>query len=132
MRREMGMMYPALRRVPPVVRQRYVHAVACGACVAQARKARGWSQRELAARAGCSNQQISKVEAGAINTPIETLGRLAQALDVPLSCLAGPPSTPPEADLAQNEYYQLFKELCQRLAVPPAVWPLRASSGRAC
>lgn len=69
--------------------QRYARAAQCGERIIQARDHRGWSQRELAKRTGFSNQQISKVETGAVNTPIETLARIAEALEVPLSELVG-------------------------------------------
>jgi transcriptional regulator with XRE-family HTH domain len=70
-----------------VRKERYASAVRCGAQVAALRKARGWTLKELAEKTGFSPQQIFLVEKGEINTPIETLTRIAEALGVPLSAL---------------------------------------------
>ncbi len=53
------------------------------------RKARGWSRRELAERAGISERFLADVEAGAANPSLLRMAELAQALDVPVVQLLG-------------------------------------------
>jgi len=65
----------------------YPTALQVGERIARIRTLKGWTQRELARQADYSFQQVSKVEAGELNTPVETLFRLARALDVPLAAL---------------------------------------------
>lgn len=49
------------------------------------RKARDWTQDDLAAKAGMKQTQISKIESGEFDSlTMKTLGRLARALDVNL------------------------------------------------
>lgn len=50
--------------------------------LAQARKAKGLSQREVAKRAGLTQAQISKVETGAADLTVSSLTELARALDL--------------------------------------------------
>lgn len=69
--------------------KRYAHAAQCGVRVLALRKACGLTQEGLGQRAGFSSQLIGFVEKGEINTPIETLGRIAAALGVPLQVLVG-------------------------------------------
>lgn len=45
------------------------------------RKVRGWSQRELAAKLGTGQANISELESGDANPTLETLGRLASVLE---------------------------------------------------
>jgi len=54
----------------------------------------------LGREAGYSQQEVSVVELGKINTPIETLGRFAEALGVSLAALMGTPPRPPEVPVA--------------------------------
>ncbi len=49
----------------------------------KARKARGLSQTELAARIGVAQGSLSKVETGAVRGSLETQLRLAHALEMP-------------------------------------------------
>jgi transcriptional regulator with XRE-family HTH domain len=44
-----------------------------------------WSQSELARRAKCTQQQISRIEAGKWSPTIGTLMRILRALDIELS-----------------------------------------------
>ena len=49
---------------------------------ARFRKARGWTQEELAERSGLSQQYLSGLERGRRNPTIVTIYELAQALNV--------------------------------------------------
>lgn len=49
---------------------------------ARLRKARGWSQEELAERSGFSQQYLSDLERGKRNPTIVTIYEIAQALGV--------------------------------------------------
>ena len=69
--------------------ERYSTAEACGARIRQLRERHHWTTAELASRAGFSQQQVSAVELGHINTPIETLQRFAEALGVALGVIVG-------------------------------------------
>jgi transcriptional regulator with XRE-family HTH domain len=51
-----------------------------GKRLAHLRRAKGWSQSELAARIGTKSNQISKFETGAYQPGLETLSKLAEAL----------------------------------------------------
>lgn len=61
------------------------------------RQRRGLTQEQLAERSGLSYKFIGEIERGTGNPTVETLGRLAAALDVDLSELlrAGEPSRGP-------------------------------------
>ena len=52
-----------------------------GRTVRGARKARGWSRRELARRAGVSERFLADIETGAGNPSVLKLSELARALD---------------------------------------------------
>lgn len=54
---------------------------AAGAAVSAARAKAGLSQKELSAETGIDQSDISKIERGVSNPTIETLGRIASALD---------------------------------------------------
>jgi|SwirhirootsSR3_FD_contig_31_5935987_length_498_multi_3_in_0_out_0_2 transcriptional regulator with XRE-family HTH domain len=64
-----------------------------GARLKQARRLRGWTQVELAARAGLSQNTISLIEGDARggDLAVETLWRLAWALGTSMDMLAGMP-----------------------------------------
>lgn len=55
-----------------------------GARIKEIRKARGWTQERLAEKAELSPRYLSRLEVGRQSASIETLARLAQALDVEL------------------------------------------------
>ena len=55
--------------------------------VTELRVARGWSQAELAHRAGIEEGAVSDVEAGIGEMFIDTLSSLADGLKVDISCL---------------------------------------------
>ena len=58
-----------------------------GAAVRKRRHGVGWSQEELAERSGLHRTYISDLERGARNVSLETIGKIAQALGVPISDL---------------------------------------------
>jgi transcriptional regulator with XRE-family HTH domain len=55
----------------------------------RARKARGFSQQELGAKAFLSKRMVSRYEGDFAGPPMDTLTRLAQALNVTVSYLLG-------------------------------------------
>jgi transcriptional regulator with XRE-family HTH domain len=57
-------------------------AVQVGSRIRGLRRTRGWSQRELAGRAGLSSQRLSKYERGDHAPPLRTLIRIARAFGV--------------------------------------------------
>lgn len=58
--------------------------------LAKLRKQKGWSQEKLAAESGVSYNTIIKLERGRIRNPkIETMVKLAEALEVSLDTLVG-------------------------------------------
>jgi transcriptional regulator with XRE-family HTH domain len=54
-----------------------------GENVKAARKARGWTQEELAENSGLASVQISRIERGVREVRITTLLRLLKALELP-------------------------------------------------
>ncbi|WP_395945592.1 helix-turn-helix domain-containing protein [Brevundimonas sp.] len=52
--------------------------------IRQARLARGWSQRDLSARAHLTQAQISRIENGEVDLQVSTLIELARSLDLDL------------------------------------------------
>ena len=55
-----------------------------GAAIRDHRRRRGWSQRELAEKAGASRQWVNEVEKGKTRTEIGLVLRALDALDVTL------------------------------------------------
>lgn len=55
--------------------------------LAQLRRERGLSQAQLAERAGVARTQITRLEAGVLNTRLSTLNAVADALGVPAAAL---------------------------------------------
>src|SRR5690606_13155071 len=70
--------YKAARRAAEI-------AYELGVLVREAREARGWTQAELAGRAGMKQHAISRFEAGDGVPTIQTLNRIADALDAELN-----------------------------------------------
>jgi transcriptional regulator with XRE-family HTH domain len=58
------------------------------------RQVRGWTQRQLATRAGCSRELISSIETARYAPNTDRLAELAAALDVPIQDLFPPPTRP--------------------------------------
>lgn len=61
--------------------------IAVGANIRKAREARGWTRPELQRASGCSESQISLLESGEGDVPVETLAKLAAAFGIPLTDL---------------------------------------------
>lgn len=59
----------------PVVRQ-------VGERIARLRRSRGWKQRDLASKVGCSLQQVSKLERGCWMPRVSVLVRVAETFNV--------------------------------------------------
>ncbi len=59
--------------------------VMVGEAVAAARARKGYSQKELSVITGIDQSDISKIERGMANPSVNTLNRIAQALDAKLS-----------------------------------------------
>lgn len=58
--------------------------------LAKIRKEKGWSQEKLAQEAGVSYNTLIKIERGGIKNPkIETVIKLAKALDISIDKLIG-------------------------------------------
>jgi transcriptional regulator with XRE-family HTH domain len=62
--------------------------------VLRLRLEKGWTQSELARRAGTCQANISKLENGLSNPTLEFLGRVAQALQTDLTVHIGPEQQP--------------------------------------
>ncbi len=60
----------------------------------EARRGKGYNQRELADKIGVSRQSVSQWEQGAKNPDGSTIARLSEILEQPLSFFAGPRPTP--------------------------------------
>jgi transcriptional regulator with XRE-family HTH domain len=58
-----------------------------GARIKELRKDRGWSQRELSARANVSQTRLSKYENGTHQVPLGALIRIAHTLALPVDVL---------------------------------------------
>lgn len=105
----------------PRQKEQYASAVQCGAKITEVRKTRGLTLKQVAVKTGFSPQQIFLVEKGKINTPIETLARIAEALDVPLvelvGALNGELSDEQMALAIQLRTFRQFYEQC-----PKEVW----------
>lgn len=61
--------------------------IAFGGAVRALRRRRGWSQEEFADRAGLHRTYVGGIERGERNVSLINIGRIAAALDVPLSAL---------------------------------------------
>ena len=83
-------------------------AVSLGARIKELRKARGWSQRELSARANVSTTQLSKYESGTHQTPVRMLIRLSRDFAVPEDALLPDPGDTPQ-DLEDAQLLARFR-----------------------
>jgi transcriptional regulator with XRE-family HTH domain len=62
--------------------------------IREARQKRGWSQRELARRAGVRQATVSQLERGVRRLDLDVLERVARALGVPANRLLRATSRP--------------------------------------
>lgn len=60
--------------------------------VRELRRAKGWTQQELADRLEVEAREVRRIEAGE-NTTVYTLVRFARALDAPVAALFKPPAS---------------------------------------
>lgn len=74
------------------------------------RKARGWTQAELAAKIGTEQSIVCNYERGAHYPPIPTLMKLAQALEVSLDRLLGAEQRKID-EIQDRRLHQLFLEV---------------------
>ena len=78
-----------------------------GAAIRLHRDKLGISQEELAGRAGLHRTYISDVERGARNVSLESIHRLAEALEVSLSALFLRLGGKPDGDAAEPSYQRI-------------------------
>lgn len=78
-----------------------------------ARDRQGWSQAELADKAGFQPSAISRFETGAAKPSFENLRRLAGALRVSTDYLLGLSDDPAGAAPAPDPLYRKFEELTE-------------------
>jgi transcriptional regulator with XRE-family HTH domain len=68
-------------------------AATVGECIRRARQERGWTQAELAERAGLSANYVARLERGELGPSLFVAFRLAEALETQVEALImGPPS----------------------------------------
>lgn len=71
--------------------------------IRQARLAKGWSQRDLSARAHLTQAQISRIENGEVDVQVSTLIELARSLDLDLQLVPRSALTAVEAAVRSVE-----------------------------
>lgn len=71
--------------------------------IRQARLAKGWSQRDLSARAHLTQAQISRIENGEVGLQVSTLLELARSLDLDLQLVPRSALTAVEAAIRSAE-----------------------------
>jgi transcriptional regulator with XRE-family HTH domain len=87
-------------------------AESVGERIARLRRARGWKQKELAARIGSSLQQISKYERGRYTPRSEIVARLAEAFAVTADfLLTGRSPHQPQGDYRLRERLESLERL---------------------
>jgi transcriptional regulator with XRE-family HTH domain len=72
-----------------------------GTRIRRLRRARGWTQGKLAEGAGLSVEGLSRIERGSRTPRIDTVGRIARALQVEVTDLAGRLSLPTRASVEE-------------------------------
>ena len=112
-----------------------------GARIADLREERGWSQKELAARAGIPPVRMSRIENGVYAPVLEDLPRLRVALGVPIDVLFPAASGAVTGDPRLAVAFQAFeavageqdREAAARLLTMAAngIRAARAAAGRA-
>ncbi len=66
-----------------------------GRAVREARRAREWTQVELATRAELSSNYVARLERGEVSPSLWVAHRLARAIGIGLDALVAPAATPP-------------------------------------
>lgn len=61
---------------------------AVGGKIREARIRNGWTLKDISTMTGFSHGQLSDIENGRVNVTVETLARVALALEVPMAALA--------------------------------------------
>lgn len=61
---------------------------AVGGKIREARVKNGWTLKDISTMTGFSHGQLSDIENGRVNVTVETLARVALALEVPMAALA--------------------------------------------
>ncbi len=98
--------------------QRKTAEMNLGEYIARLRLAKGWSQRDLARRAGCSYAQIQKLENNDVASPgIQLIINLAKALNVSEASiiLAYKGKDPDQYPAVDNDELEKAIELLERL-----------------
>ena len=96
----------------------HVSTVSFGERLARHRRARGLSQRELAAKSGISNRMIAYYEAQSDSAPIHVIQKLAPVLDVSADELLGLGETPPPEAPASTVELHLWRRIRKLAQLP--------------
>lgn len=107
------------RILPPVMPKKVRPASAFGERLTALRKARGFTQVQLAGKIGSTQRAVSRYETVADRAPAPVLARLAQALGVSTDELLGVKRTRVAAGLSDDpEARRLWKKFQQVMALP--------------
>lgn len=82
-----------------------------GKIIKTLRKEKGITQQELGKRMGISQQQVAQYETGKLKPKLETLGRIAEALQVPRSSLLVDMSPLDKGELIKRDLLEILKNL---------------------
>lgn len=77
----------------------------------QARELRGWSQAELAEKAGLQTSAVSHFEVGRRSPSFDNLKRLAEALEVSIDFLSGRVAEPTGVGKRAEQFFRDFSKL---------------------
>ncbi len=87
-------------------------AAKLGSCIIELRKAKNWSQSQLADKVGISYAQIGRYETKGSQPPAEVLKKIADALDSTVDFLVnGNTEDKAKASLQDAEVIRYFKEV---------------------
>ncbi len=99
----------------------YATAARIGAKIREAREAQGLTLKQCAAMIGMSFQHLSQIEHGRINTPVDTLQKIADRMGIPWDTLVIGSASPHicatlrDTEHKVNEVLQLVQSLAQML-----------------
>ena len=79
--------------------------------IKELRMSKSLTQKELGQRMGISQQQIAQYENGKLKPKIETLQKIADALEVPRNLIFENLNTPEKSELVKSELIELIKSL---------------------